>query len=241
MARNDNDRVNEILNLVYEIEGVTELALDNEERRDDRITILKTKVLELQGMVSALEGENGNAAPADGATPAGQSAEKRFEGSEYCIDDSYPQAQGKIFGEELSDGINRVIKDEAETDIAEAEQSEKLTAAVTDDADRLEQEPDAYEEKTDEIDAVSAADRNRLEELKKLFSINDKFRYRRELFGNSSADFEASLSLVSKMSRLYQAEDYFYNDLEWDAHDDEVASFMTKIEDFFASQNKPEE
>ncbi len=66
-----------------------------------------------------------------------------------------------------------------------------------------------------------------------VFTINDKFRFRRELFANSEADFVDTLNVLSAMSSYEEAEDYLYNDLCWDSESDEVADFMTIIKDYF--------
>ena len=61
---------------------------------------------------------------------------------------------------------------------------------------------------------------------KLVFSINDKFRFRKELFNNSEIDFNNSLVLVASMDSFEEAEDYFVNELGWD-------SFQQNVEDFF--------
>ncbi len=70
-------------------------------------------------------------------------------------------------------------------------------------------------------------------DLRKAFSLNDKFRFRRELFGNSDTDMTDTLNLVSAMSSQCEAEEYFYHDLEWDAENEEVQEFMAIIANHF--------
>lgn len=65
--------------------------------------------------------------------------------------------------------------------------------------------------------------------LRKLFHLNDTFRFRRHLFAGSQEDFDASLCIVSEFTDFAQAEDYFYNDLQWDPEQPEVIDFMTII------------
>ncbi len=71
--------------------------------------------------------------------------------------------------------------------------------------------------------------------LKLAFTINDRYRFRRELFGNSDTEFADTINLVSAMSSLQEAEEYFYGDLEWDASNEEVRDFMTIIAHYFAN------
>lgn len=72
--------------------------------------------------------------------------------------------------------------------------------------------------------------------LRKAFSLNDMFRFRRELFGNSATEMTDTLNLVEAMSSLSEANDYFYNDLEWDASNPEVQDFMDIIAKHFSGR-----
>ncbi len=71
--------------------------------------------------------------------------------------------------------------------------------------------------------------------LKLAFTINGRYRFRRELFSNSDTEFADTINLVSAMSSLQEAEEYFYGDLEWDASNEEVRDFMTIIAHYFAN------
>lgn len=68
--------------------------------------------------------------------------------------------------------------------------------------------------------------RERAKDIFKAFTLNDKFRFRRELFGNSQAEFDDTLQVISAMSSLDEAEEYFYEDLCWDADNEDVKAFM---------------
>lgn len=58
------------------------------------------------------------------------------------------------------------------------------------------------------------------------FTLNDKFRFRRELFGNSDIDMNEALDVVNAMSSRDEVEDYFYNDMCWDPANEDVKDFM---------------
>ncbi len=72
--------------------------------------------------------------------------------------------------------------------------------------------------------------------LKHAFSINDRFRYRRELFENSDVEMNDALNLVEAMQTFAEAEEYFYDILKWDKDSDEVIEFMTIIKNHFYSK-----
>jgi hypothetical protein len=61
------------------------------------------------------------------------------------------------------------------------------------------------------------------------FTLNDKFRFRRELFGNNAAEFADALNVASAMSSQAELDDYFYNDLCWDPENPDVIDFMKII------------
>lgn len=57
-------------------------------------------------------------------------------------------------------------------------------------------------------------------------TLNDKFRFRRELFANSDVDLADALQVASRMSSAADVEDYFYNDLCFDPENEAVKDFM---------------
>lgn len=70
-------------------------------------------------------------------------------------------------------------------------------------------------------------------DLRRMFTVNDKFRFRRELFGNSDTEFTDTLNLVEAMRNYSEAKDYFYTDLAWNPDTAEVQEFMAVIERYF--------
>lgn len=85
----------------------------------------------------------------------------------------------------------------------------------------------------DPIRLDEAFQRSMSKDLSKAFSLNDRFRYRRELFGNSEVEMRNTINMVEAMHSFSEAEDYFYGDLEWDKESPEVADFMTIIRNHF--------
>lgn len=77
--------------------------------------------------------------------------------------------------------------------------------------------------------------RQNSKDLKHAFTLNDRYRFRRELFGNSDTEFIDMINLVSAMASLTEAEEYFYGDLEWDQENEEVKDFMNIIALYFAN------
>ena len=92
-------------------------------------------------------------------------------------------------------------------------------------------------ELVDETDAATAAitlgeakgqgaSRCAGEALLKAFTLNDKFRFRRELFAGDDDDFSSTLVLLAQMPSYEEAADYLFHDLLWDRRDENVQAFM---------------
>ncbi len=92
-------------------------------------------------------------------------------------------------------------------------------------------------ELVDETDAATAAitlgeakgqgaSRCAGEALLKAFTLNDKFRFRRELFAGDDDDFSSTLVLLAQMPSYEAAADYLFHDLLWDRRDENVQAFM---------------
>lgn len=69
--------------------------------------------------------------------------------------------------------------------------------------------------------------------LRRYFPINEIFLFRRELFDGSDVDFNASLRIVEELPRYEDAEDYFISDLQWDAQNPTVISFLSIIKKYY--------
>lgn len=101
----------------------------------------------------------------------------------------------------------------------------------------LDDEPEECLDETEEepvmrLDEKLARDYSK--NLRKAFSLNDKFRFRRELFSNSDTVMADTLNLVGAMSSYSEAEEYFYSDLQWDPEMPEVVDFMAIIKKHFS-------
>ena len=83
-----------------------------------------------------------------------------------------------------------------------------------------------------------ALQRNMSRDLRKAFSLNDRFRYRRELFANNDVEMNDTLNLVETMHSFSEAEDFFYGDLEWDKEAPEVIDFMNVIRNHFYNREQ---
>ena len=77
--------------------------------------------------------------------------------------------------------------------------------------------------------------RDSARDLRRAFTLNDRFRFRRELFGNSENRLVEAIDIIDAMNSLDEAEEYFYGDLGWDRESDDVKDFMTIVANHFSS------
>ncbi len=128
-----------------------------------------------------------------------------------------------------------------DVEIAEAEPIEEVPEEEEEPAE--ESAEDANDEEEEELEGTTDSDepvrldemlqRSISKDLKSAFSLNDTFRFRRELFSNSGAEMTDALHMVEAMHSFDEAEDYFYGDLGWDRESDDVKDFMAIIKNHF--------
>lgn len=109
----------------------------------------------------------------------------------------------------------------------------------TPEIDEIEEETVADDETTDSPVTdlnESVFMRTKVGSISKAFTINDRFRFKRELFGNSDPELSNALDLINVMRSIDEAEDYFYNELGWDAENEDVKDFMRIVRAYFLNR-----
>ena len=100
------------------------------------------------------------------------------------------------------------------------------------DADGIDIDTDDYGLDVGHVVAVSAGEAiaghrsGGYPHLAQAFTVNDRFRFSRELFGGDVDEFADTVEVLSGMDSYKDAEDYLINDLAWDAESPEVAEFL---------------
>lgn len=142
-----------------------------------------------------------------------------------------PEEEIAADAEETAAEEEITVEEDPEEEISEEEVTDE---EIADDAEPI--TADDFENDEEDEEAMrldEALQRNMSKDLRHAFSLNDRFRYRRELFGNSDSVMNDTLNLIDSMSTFDEAEDYFYNDLEWEHDSPEVADFMVIIKNHF--------
>ena len=87
----------------------------------------------------------------------------------------------------------------------------------------------------DEIKVDELISRREARDLRRAFTLNDKFRFRRELFGSNDALFGQVLNRLSELEDLPEAESYLYDYLGLDRDNDDVKDFVAIVANHFAA------
>ena len=69
-------------------------------------------------------------------------------------------------------------------------------------------------------------------------TLNDKFLFRRELFGGNDAELNDTIELLASMHSFDEVEEYIYDDLQWDRKNPTVVDFMEIIKTYFINPSK---
>lgn len=72
-------------------------------------------------------------------------------------------------------------------------------------------------------------------DIRRSLTLNDKFRFIRELFGGSDVDFNGTLDLIATMHSPAEAREYLLQDLAWDAESPLVADFLAYVDNYFTN------
>ena len=70
-------------------------------------------------------------------------------------------------------------------------------------------------------------------DIRKAFSVNDRFRFQRELFAGSASAMNTAIEHIEMMRSYGNAELYFFSQLHWDRDNEDVKDFMAIVRNHF--------
>lgn len=209
---------NDLLRTAYEIEGLLSLQSQrpgNTVAEVDRMIAEKVALL-AQAFPLVTDAEPQKEAQKEPENEVGNEAENKAENE--AIAASALEEEKMMAEEPVAAPAKPETKPEAEP-AAKPEtkpEAEAETPVVNDTIDT----PLSLEEKLA---------RERARDIFRAFTLNDKFRFRRELFRDSQEEFDETLGVISQMSTIAEAEEYIYDDLCWDPSDEDVKAFMDVV------------
>lgn len=203
---------------------------------------LLSQVYELEGLLLVIERHKGDVSPFI-YEMIQKKAERIGELAPLCIPESKEETSVvQIPVENVSEEYVEDVQEEPQTEdfenqeeMCEVDDVEVTITETDESADDEEETFEGFEEESEEepIKLDEALQRSLSKDLSRAFSLNDRFRYRRELFSNSEVEMRNTLNIVEAMQSYAEAEDYFYGDLEWDSESPEVKDFMVIIKNHF--------
>lgn len=81
--------------------------------------------------------------------------------------------------------------------------------------------------------AAPVAEEKPCKVVKPAFCLNDRFRFRRSIFGGSDADFNAAMDHIATLDSYEEAEEIFYGEMELNPEEPDVIDFMNIIKEYF--------
>lgn len=240
-----------ILSQVYELEGLL-LLIDNHGKETNKLVyqLIAEKAENISQMAKILDDSEPLAEPEPMPEPM---PEPEPEPEEPEIPDTTEPETEEPMPEEpvLEEQPDEFADDDFDDDfVDDSEYSEPEEPELPDEPEYIDEEPEILPEEPEISDDFGIVDSPAIPEdepvfndvitrsmahddFRKMLTLNDKFRFRRELFENSEKLFADALNTIDAMRSYAEAEDYFFNTLEWDKESEEVAEFMSKLKAYF--------
>lgn len=76
-------------------------------------------------------------------------------------------------------------------------------------------------------------EKQNLSDFRKAFSLNDRFRFRRELFGGDEARMNKAITELNEIHTYEESMSYLHNELNWNIEDPAVTDFIKLLEKRF--------
>lgn len=224
----DYDR---LLRLTLELEGILTLRVN---RRD---TIDATNAARLDEMIDHLLAELGNSRPAKVTEEKEElSTEKPETEQSEKLEQSKPSEPSKTIEiPELSDNSDNSdnSNDSESSDNSDPSDNSLIAEAAIEEEAADADTPSTIGELSPSMSLNDRLAREKAADLSGAFSLNDRFRFRRELFRGSQQEMDEAIEALSQMSTAEEAREYIYDDLCLDPADDNVKAFMEIITNHF--------
>ncbi len=221
--------VNRQIQIVYEIEGLLLLAKESEEniyKCDEINALIDTKLLELSHIRHLSTGS----APCDECKTNQHEEIGVTKHSEILVESNSPIELDNIVDTNISE---TTINAKSDKDFEEKIESEEIVIEIPnfgDGEDVVESKPkdEIIVENIEESKEVDQSDCNPGASTTRNFpfTLNDKFRFRRELFGNSDSEYRETLNHLQSFSNYEEAYKYFIDELGLDIDSTEVTDFF---------------
>lgn len=121
---------------------------------------------------------------------------------------------------------------EVEEEMSTADEEAVADSALLEEEEDADVAPQPEEEPTQEIEKPrkNSLDLPVISKFQvNYFSVNDRYRFSRELFNGDMAEMEETLDVISRLSSAEEVVDYLANDLCWDPDSETVKDFVAIV------------
>ena len=225
-----------LLDRVYELEGLLHLALEREEVPERLRQLIADKALRIAEPFTASTHSGGREDAVISKVRRDEPEDKPED-----IPAEEPEMPGVVSVRVIPDVTEYAPKDKPE-DIADDPEDTPEDKPEDDPEDIADDTPEDMPESEAEDLPVEETDEDGEEEtedmgtvpaerppLRRRFSLNDRFRFSRELFGGNPGRFDETLRKLDTMDTADDAEDYLIEVLGWDPDDDDIATEFIEI------------
>ena len=231
------EKLKTLLDRVYELEGLIHLALSRNDGASARIASLIAAKGE--AVSRAMADFEMTAIPSDAESPEGPnplaeaeefiaySLEEEESTAENLISDTLPEPTDR----EENDGD--IQPGETVSYQSPESDGDSLSEEAGDSISVDEKNSETLVQDGQHADPVEN-DRQKPHNLRTLFSINDRFRFARELFGGSTRRFDDSLAYLDGAIDLNEVEDFFVGEQGFDPESEVVKEFLDTLSRAFA-------
>ena len=93
--------------------------------------------------------------------------------------------------------------------------------------------PEVVDDPVETLRVDEKLQRSMSKDIRKAISVNDRFRFQRELFAGSASAMNTAIEHIEMMRSYGNAELYFFSQLHWDRDNEDVKDFMAIVRNHF--------
>ena len=237
----NKEELNGLLDNIYELEGLVHLALVREDCPESLPELIVRKANSLTQLINTLGSSSRKNEDEHDVVPdiienddSDEIGEESVSEEDNIIveeDNITVDDEDKVSIDEIPAagiGIDSALKENCDIQNS-VNESETVECPVIE-----KEEKSAFSAYTLPVEDPAPKHQKNIEPRGKLvFTINDRYRFKRDLFCNSDADFNTTLALVASMDSYDEAEDYFLGELQWSPKREEVMDFLEILKNYF--------
>lgn len=242
----NKEKLNTLLDSIYELEGLVHLAITRDDEPAMLPELIRRKSRELMAHAEkATAVEESEPEMQTNAAIDNEALEDNSPEDEVSMQDNSPEDEVPMQDNSPQEYVEDLVESEGVAGIpVSPEPEEEESIVLEEEEERVMPQSEVLSifnsssESEAESEPISKPKPQKFQEYTEprgrlVFSINDRYRFKRELFHGSDNDFNTTLSRVASMEGYDEAEDYFLNDLQWDEKSPDVIDFLEILKNYF--------